>query len=150
MNKPDYIQNLIDVTNQVRQAARHLEASFERCKKVNFKQTLSEENLIEFEALTSRFARLVDICLHKLFRSIDKVELIDGGTLIDAVNRAEKRGLIESALTVRRLKDLRNDIAHEYISERLALLNEEVFNAVPKLLEMIAKSLKYSEKYTSF
>jgi len=33
----------------------------------------------------------------KIFRSIDAVELIDSGTLVDVVNRAEKRALIESS-----------------------------------------------------
>ena len=50
------------------------------------------------ENLTSRFSRTIDLIVNKVFRSIDYVELEDSGTLIDVVNRAEKRELIHSAI----------------------------------------------------
>jgi hypothetical protein len=40
---------------------------------------------------------MLDVILNKVFRSIDAIELEDGGTLLDVVNRAEKRGIIDSA-----------------------------------------------------
>ena len=50
------------------------------------------------ENLTSRYSRTIDLIVNKVFRSIDYVELEDSGTLIDVVNRAEKRELIHSAI----------------------------------------------------
>lgn len=85
--------------------------------------------------------------VHKFFRALDVIELSEGGTLIDAVNRAEKRGIIHSAKEVRALKDLRNDIAHEYPEDRLKKLQKEVFEAVPNLLEMVSSSITYAQKY---
>ena len=65
------------------------------------------------ENLTSRYSRTIDLIVNKVFRSIDYVELEDSGTLIDVVNRAEKRELIHSAMRIRELKDLRNGIVPE-------------------------------------
>ncbi|MBU0559155.1 MAG: hypothetical protein KKG93_06175, partial [Bacteroidetes bacterium] len=67
------------------------------------------------ETLASRFARVSDIVFQILFRSIDQVELENKGTLLDAVNRAHQRGLIESIDKMREIRDLRNQIVHEYV-----------------------------------
>lgn len=147
MNKINYLQNLQTIILQIRQAEKHLKSSYQRCQKIGLAGPHTEDHLIEFEALTGRFARLVDMLVHKFFRAIDIVELVDAGTLIDAINRAEKRGLIDSALEIRALKDLRNDIAHEYLAERLSKLHEEVYHVVPKLLATISRSIAYSQKY---
>jgi len=147
VNKKNYIENLNEVTLQLKQAEKHLKVSYNRCQKIGLKGPHNEDHLIEFEALTGRFARLVDMLVHKMFRSIDIVELADSGTLIDVINRAEKKGLIDSAQEVRSLKDLRNDIADEYITEKLTKLHEEVYQAVPKLLNMITNTVAYFQKY---
>lgn len=148
MNKRNYIQNLIAIVSQVKQAEKHFKISYQRCKKIGLEGPHNEDHLIEFEALTGRFARLVDLLIHKFFRAIDTVELVEGGTLIDVINRAEKRGLIDSALELRALKDLHNDIAHEYLAEKLTEMHTEVYQSVPKLLTMIKNSIAYSQKYT--
>ncbi len=148
MNKRNHVKNLIDTLDQLNQAKKHLEISYKRCQKFGLESPQTEENLIEFEALISRFARLVDMLIHKVFRSIDAVELIDGGTLIDVINRAEKRGLIDSASEIRVLKDIRNDIAHEYLTEKLTTLHTEVYKSVPKILDTVKKTKEYAEKYT--
>lgn len=149
MSKIDYIENLNNVVSQLKQAEKHLKVSYMRCQKIGLDGPHNEDNLIEFEALTGRFGRLVDMLIHKFFRSLDAVELVDGGTLIDTVNRAEKRGIIDSVAELRSLKDLRNDIAHEYLAEKLTLLHQEVYQAVPKLFTIIKNSLNYSKKYSS-
>jgi uncharacterized protein YutE (UPF0331/DUF86 family) len=147
MNTKDHIQNLMEIVQQVAQAEKHLKISYKRCQKIGLKGPHTEEALIEFEALTGRFARLVDMLVHKLFRAIDAVELVDTGTLLDAINRAEKRGIIDLATDVRALKDLRNEIAHEYLAEKLTLLHQEVYNSAQKLFPMVDKSIAYANKY---
>ena len=146
MNQKDYVANFLEVLEQLNSAKKHLVASFKRCSKLNKRCT--EENLIQFEALTSRFARTADILIHKVYRSIDAVEFVEGGTLIDILNRAEKRELIDSLSKMRIIKDLRNDIAHEYLAERLWLLHEEVMKHVPELLDYIDRVNHYAEKYS--
>jgi hypothetical protein len=55
---------------------------------------LSEEQLDVFEALAGRFARVADVLVHKVYRSLDRVELEPAGTLLDVLNRAAKRGIL--------------------------------------------------------
>lgn len=146
MADKDHQKNLIEVISQLNDAAEHLKISVQRCGFIG-SHNKGEDDLIEFEALTSRFARATDILIHKVFRSIDAVEFSEGGTLIDVMNRADKRGLINSVQEMRIFKDLRNDIAHEYIAERIQLLHQEVLQNSPTLLELISRVLKYSQKY---
>lgn len=149
MNTRNHIKNLHDIVLQIQKAEKHFNISYQRCQKIGLQGPHNEEQLIEFEALTGRFARLVDMLVHKLFRSIDAVELVEGGTLLDVINRAEKRGLVTSSLELRNFKDLRNDIAHEYLMEKLTFLHQEVYQAAPKLLTIIANAVAYSKKYSS-
>lgn len=146
MNQKDEKLNLIILIDQLQDAAGHLRISLQRCSAITPK--VGKENiLIEFEALTSRFARIVDLLIHQIYRAIDAVEFIEGGTTIDILNRAEKRGLIDSLHEMRTLKNLRNDIAHEYISARIQLLHDDVFQYSPKVLELVARAANYCQQY---
>lgn len=146
MNNNDQTANLKEILSQLEEAAVHLKTSLERCKSID--SDAKEENvLIEFEALSSRFARATDMLIHKVYRSIDAVEFVEGGTLIDVMNRADKRKLIDSIQEMRILKDLRNDIAHEYISERIQLLYQEILERTPKVLQLIARAIDYCQRY---
>ena len=73
----------------------------------------TEKQLESAEAFTGRFARSVDLLVNKVLRALDRVELKPEGTLLDVVNRAEKRGLVERAEELREMKDVRNMIARE-------------------------------------
>ncbi|NLH71738.1 MAG: hypothetical protein GX456_01635 [Verrucomicrobia bacterium] len=79
----------------------------------------SADQLECVEAFCSRFARTVDLLVNKVLRSLDRAELLSQGTLIDVVNRAEKRGFVERAEVLREMKDVRNIIAHDYAGAKL-------------------------------
>jgi hypothetical protein len=87
------------------------------------------------EALTSRFARLNDFLLQRVFRTLDQIELADDGTALDRLQRAEKRGLISSADRWRELRLLRNAIAHDYLIESADSVLRESLAAAPELIE---------------
>lgn len=144
MTRKDRRENLTEIIEQLQEAAEHLRISLHRCIAIGINAS-GEDALIEFEALTGRFARVADMLIHKIYRSIDVVEFVEGGTLIDVMNRADKRQLIDSIEEMRFLKDLRNDIAHEYIAERVQLLHEEVLEYSPKLLELVSRAVNYSK-----
>src|SRR5215469_761146 len=80
--------------------------SYDLCNKIGLKDDYSEEEFISFEAMTARYARTTDMLINKVLRSLDIVEYIDKGTIIDAANNTEKRGITE-AQELRKLKDLR-------------------------------------------
>jgi uncharacterized protein YutE (UPF0331/DUF86 family) len=124
-----------------------LRRSFDRCVKIGIKTEYQEDEFDQFENLTSRYARTTDLLINKVLRSIDAVELLDSGSVIDAANRAEKRGIIDSVSELRDLKDLRNEVAHEYETEDLSKLFVLVLDAVPRLFALADRTVSYCDKY---
>lgn len=130
----------------LKKSAAMLENSYERCKRIGIKSDYTVEELEKFEALTSRFARTSDIIVQKIFRLIDMIELEPNGTIIDRINRAERRGLINSADTFKNIRRIRNDIAHEYVPSVLEEIFIEVFELTPYLLDCVKSVEKYGQK----
>ncbi|MDR2116696.1 MAG: DUF86 domain-containing protein [Planctomycetaceae bacterium] len=124
-----------------------LRRSYERCVEIGIKTNYTEIEFDHFENLTSRYARTTDLLVNKVLRSIDTVEFVTGGSLIDVVNRAEQRGIINSATEIRTIKDLRNEIAHEYETDNLRELFDVVLQTVPQLLAISERVIDYGKKY---
>lgn len=101
------------------------------------------EVLEKVEAFTSRFARVVDLLIHRVFRSIDYYEFQEPGSLLDVANRAEARGLIASVDWLRELKDARNRIAHDYTGEQLP----DLLSFCQSQLEPLLKTCKDTQAY---
>jgi len=57
-------------------AAQVLKFSQEKCDSIGIKTEYTPDELDRFESLTSRFARLCDILLQKIFRLIDNSALL--------------------------------------------------------------------------
>jgi hypothetical protein len=117
------------------------------CGKIGLKDLYTDDEFDKFENLTSRYARTTDLLISKVLRSIDAVELIDSGTLIDTANRAAKRGLVDSVSKLRNLKDLRNEISHEYETDDLKNLFKAVLAAVPEILAITDNVIIYCKQY---
>jgi predicted nucleotidyltransferase len=132
--------------NSLSLSLKRLLDSYERCVRIGIKETYSDEEFEKFDVLTSRYARTTDLLISKVLRSLDVVEFIDGGTIIDTVNRAEKRGIVNSVSQLRALKDLRNEISHEYQSENIGRFFKSVTESVPVLREIIEKLIVYCGK----
>ncbi len=127
-----------------------LRRSYEVCQVIGTKKEYTDDEFDDFENLTSRYARTTDLIINKILRSIDIVEFIETGSVIDAANHAEKRGIINSVSDLRNLKDLRNEIAHEYETDDLASLFSDVLNSVPSLFTISERISNYcAGKYTS-
>ena len=148
MTERDYRLLLREMLGALADADRWLRRSDRLCRAINVEGELSEEDYDALETLTSRFARLSDMILQKAFRGIDRVELESGGTLLDVLARAEKRGLIESLEQFRLLRELRNEIAHEYALADLVELFRSVKEQAPALFEIVDRIRAYCEQYT--
>jgi hypothetical protein len=120
--------------------------SFGKCSAINLKESYSDEEFDAFEAMTSRYARTTDMLINKVLRSLDAVEYIDSGTVIDATYNTEKRGIAD-AQDLRKLKDLRNLIAHEYVTEKIVRFFDEVLKFTPLLKAVIEKLNGYCTRY---
>ena len=85
--------------------------------------------------------------VNKVLRSIDTVESEDIGTVIDIMNRAEKRGIVVSSELLHNIKDLRNNIVHEYKIAEITRFFTEIQKYTPLLLEIIENVNKYCTRY---
>lgn len=140
------VEILKENLSSVNLSLKRLMYSYESCKRMGLKEIYSDEEFVAFEAMTSRYARTTDMLINKVLRSLDAVEYIDGGTVIDATYNSEKRGIAESK-DLRELKDLRNSIAHEYVTENIVRFFSEVLEYTPHLDGVIKKLNKYCSRY---
>ena len=97
------------------------------------------------EALTSRFARLNDFLVQRVFRTLDQIELADEGSVLDRLQRAEARGLITTAERWRELRLLRNAIAHDYLIESADRVLTEALAAARELTDAVQRVIRYVE-----
>ncbi len=128
-------------------ATEVLKYSYDACVKIDIKEQYTLDELDRFEAFTSRFARLSDIVIQKMFRLIDDIDLEDSGTVRDRINRAEKKNLIENADIFIQIRIVRNDIAHEYNAENLKDIFKKVLELTPYLLGSIKNIKEYCQKF---
>jgi uncharacterized protein YutE (UPF0331/DUF86 family) len=140
----DILRENIDVLNL---SADWVLYSYEQTKAIEVKTKYTTDEFDKLENLTSRYARTADMLVNKVLRSIDTVESEDIGTLIDIMNRAEKRGIVSSAELLHTIKDLRNNIVHEYKIAEITRFFADVQKYTPLLLEIIKKVNEYCEKY---
>ncbi|MBD3315308.1 MAG: hypothetical protein GF344_05940 [Chitinivibrionales bacterium] len=146
-NQSEYIALLQETVKELKQARHWLQRSVDKCRDIDIASRLSEDQYDDLEAYMSRFVRANDLLIQKVFRAIDAVELERPGTLIDAVNRAHKRALIPGVDDIRRLRETRNEIAHEYVTEDLTDLLDRVRGYTPMLISIIDQTIAYCGKY---
>jgi hypothetical protein len=140
------LKELAEQIDLLKKANEVLEYSYKRCSTTGVKEKYSDDELETFDALTSRFARASDILTHKIFILIDTLEFEEKGTFIDRLNRAEKRGLIPSMYVLKEIRETRNDITHEYLTEELTDLFRDVLRLTPILLESCGATENYTRK----
>ncbi|MGO9482724.1 MAG: hypothetical protein ACLP05_13220 [Candidatus Kryptoniota bacterium] len=131
----------------LRKQANWLERSFNQCSAIGIKTEYSSAEFDSFETLSGRFARSIDFLVRKTLRSLDDVEFESQGTLVDVVNNAHKRGLFKDINDMTAMRDLRNDLVHEYLDEDLKSSFGELLELTPKLLDIMSDTIRYSAKY---
>ena len=124
-----------------------LQRSWGKCQSIHFDGDLTPDEYDDLEALGSRYARACDIVYQKMLRCLDRIELAPQGSLLDAVHRAEKRGFFESEQQARILRELRNEVVHEYASANLRYLLERIVGASQELLIIMDKVKAYAQRY---
>jgi len=88
--------------------------------------------------------------INRILRGIDILELEDIGTKLDIVIRAEKKGFVDSYETLIAMKDLRKELAHEYVGERFLSKLDEVKEFSEKLIEIGNRVIEYGERELLF
>ena len=117
--------------------------SYQKAKNIDLNKKLSDDDLEVLETLSNRYGRTVDILINKVLRGLDIIELEDINRKLDIVIRAEKRGFVDDYRIFIKMKDLRNELVHEYIQENLVEKFKEVLEYTPKLFNIINKLRSY-------
>lgn len=121
--------------------------SLEKTKQIKDIKNVNEEQLGTMEVLASRYSRSIDILINKLLRSLDYLEFEDISRKLDIIIRAEKRGFVKDFNILIEMKDLRNELAHEYIEENFKEKVKEIIEKSKELIEIINKIEDYVKNY---
>lgn len=104
------------------------------------------EDLTSMEMFTSRFSKLQDYMGGSLFPAYLQFlnENVDNLSMIDRLNMLEKYGILENIEKWQYLRDLRNNLAHEYPNsfDMLATTMNELFQHY-NYLEQILNKIKH-------
>ena len=122
-----------------------LEQSTNKTRQLLQQSEFSFEELESIDSLTSKFSRTSDIYLQKVLRSIWMLLREDTVPLIDLLNRAEKLMIIVSAEELLQMRDIRNQIAHEYLPEAVPELASEVV----VMTSLLQKNFGQTERFLS-
>jgi hypothetical protein len=140
---PQKVELLQEELAGLQLAATHLEYSINRCVNLIGQKEIPPEQLERLESLSSRFARLADLLIQRIFRLIDDIELTGNGTLLDRIYRAEKRDWANASELIR-IRELRNLIAHEYANDKMPEIYTAVTVVSPILLAVVPKVVAYA------
>ena len=133
-----HIEALLESNRQILgQAMPSFIRSIEKCRAFDLEIRISFEVEESFDALTSKFARVSDIFTQKVLKSFLILLREDAPTFLDRMNLCEKLGIIPSANDLIAIRDLRNLIAHETLTENLLEVYKESLHLSLKLLQAI-------------
>lgn len=133
MTLPDALETKI--LGDLRSALPHFKYSLAKVQRIEFKADWDEETLETLESFSSRFARLSDLYSARFLRfKLKQSDLGFRGSLIDALNLAERLELLESARDWARIRELRNVAAHEYSADDYRRLYAELVRLSPHLI----------------
>ena len=125
----------------IEKAVDALTYSRDKCRTIDQLNENDLEVMESFEALAARFARASDLLTQKVLKSLFIILQEEAPTLIDRANFLAKLNIIPSADTLLNIQEIRNQIAHEYVTEDIKSLYQDIIDYTPALIETI-KHLK--------
>lgn len=106
-------------------------------------EKLSDDEIEAIDQYLFRFAKLQDALGMRLFKIIvsEYVDTINELTFLDILNHLEKIGILEDVNVWKRLRDIRNDISHQYDDEpqEMAQALNNIFAYKDELLEIFER-----------
>lgn len=139
--------NLIKIVQEevllLQSALQSLLLSLHKCRQIGQKDDYTFEEQESFDSLTSKFNRTSDLYTQKVLRTTWMLMHEAFVPFIDMLNKAEKMGIVESADILIEIRDLRNQIAHEYIPQAIQELVPDVLELIPRLEENIQCTFQF-------
>lgn len=120
-----------------------LTLSINKCSTIGVKNHYSFEEQESFDSLTSKFNRTSDLFTQKVIRTIWMLLHEPFSPFIDMMNLGEKMQILLSAEQMIEIRDMRNQIAHEYIPEAIRDLIPDVII----LSEQLIKNIRFCRKF---
>lgn len=120
-----------------------LKLSVVKCRQIGIKPNYTFEEEESFDSLTSKFGRTSDLYTQKVLRTVWMLLHEPFVPFIDMLNKAEKMDLINSADQMIEIRDIRNEITHEYLPEALKELVPEVIQNCEIMFQNINKTLAF-------
>jgi len=132
------LEDLLNLNwNLLNQALPSFERSLVKCRDIDFSPPISFESEESLDALSSKYSRVSDIYTQKVIKTLLFLLREDAPTFLDRMNLCEKLGIIPSAEELIAIRDLRNIIAHEYLSENLVEIYREIIQLSNNLINSI-------------
>ena len=121
--------------------------SIHRSQPFDPRRDYSPEELEPYDALSSRFERMIEICNAKCFRSFELyIDGISEGSIRDMFLRMEKRGIITRSVDEWiGIRNLRNKIAHEYVPEQRKEMYDIINGFFPEIEGTLQRIKAYSK-----
>jgi len=112
---------------------------------------LTDTELAIFDQFTVRFSKLQDVMGAKLLPAVLELTHEEGelSAFIDKLNRLEKIGALSSVEQWLRLREMRNQFAHDYPDDpeiQASLLNKS-FDMADYLIDALKHAIQFSAKY---
>ncbi|MCW0485036.1 hypothetical protein [Gaoshiqia sediminis] len=146
INQDTLVCLLQEEIGQLERSVITLEMSMRKCGQIPRKEHYTFEEMESFDSLTSKFGRTSDLYTKKVLRTVWMLLHEPFVPFIDLLNKAEKMGLIGSADQLIDIRDLRNQITHEYIPEAITDLVPEVLELGELLLQNIRSTHHFIEQ----
>lgn len=131
-----YLHENLDLLNR---SAMTLQESLERCREIGLKENYSSLESDAFDALTSKFSRTSDILTQRILKLLPLLYREDLPAFLDRVYFAEKIEALESAERMKRIRELRNEITHEYVISNLNEIYRSTMEMCIPLLDEVKK-----------
>jgi len=135
-----YLEKLNKDYDDLLLSLESLNASYKKCKKIDLKKKFTFEEQESFDSLSSKFARTTDIYTQKILKTIFLILRENPKSFIDKANLAEKLEIIPSADELISVRDLRNEIVHEYVLTELQRIYEGIFLNYTNFISAIDKT----------
>jgi len=114
-----------------------LRASLHKVQPFDENKDYTFDELEPYDALSDRFIRTVEVAI-KFFRSYQIYnEAITSETLRELLLYSEKQGLITKVDIWFEMREVRNQIVHDYLPDQQKMLYDDIINSFAKEIEFL-------------
>lgn len=143
ISKERLIENIKVELQNLETAVAGLQKSMQKCIPLSTQSDWSFSQSESADSLMVKFSRISDIFTQKILTSIVILSLENFDGFIDKINICEKLGVIISAQDMVDIRQLRNKVNHEYESEMITKIFNDILEYTPKLLANIEQTKSY-------